>query len=806
MPGPDNPAPAPGLRLRASLAGVERTFDLRPGRLVLGSAAGCDVPLSVRGVSRRHATLVCSQDGLTIEDLGSRNGTRLNGARVTRAALRAGDEIVLGPVTLRVERADQPPAPPPAAAGGAFAPPLHAATLAAGALIAQLVAGKATRDALFLSAFGAAALPAVMLASSFLAVLVAVAFARALAARSPARVAPLAVALNAVLLVAEWGLSQAFPRAAAALVYLHVAAAGAAVVSGFWSLVSERFDPQAARGALGRIGGGASLGGLVGGALAWSVARRVPVASMLLMMAALNALAAAALRHLARRPPAELPSLAGAEAPGASGSLAGLRILREVPYLRHLALIVALGAVAESLLDYNLKAAAAAELARGAELMSFFALFHTAVSLLGLGAQTLATRPALQSLGLAGTVAVLPGTVLLGAAGTLAAPRLLAGTLARGGQAVLQGSLFRSGYELLFTAIAKHQKRPTKAIVDVAFDKLGGALGAGLVLLAVALWPGGATRVLAALAGACALAALALSRRLHRGYVQALAENLRSGAVLLDASQALDSTTRLTLLESGLLPGGAGPAAELRPDPVLQAAQALASGQPARVRQALLEAERLGPRLAPHVLPLLARDEHAAEAARALRALAPRATGQLVDALLDPLQPAVVRRRVARVLEGGEARRALDGLLQGLHDDELAVRQQCAQSALRLTEGGQAAPVPATLAYQAALRELRGWPPGRRLDDPRLAHVFALLELALEREPLRLASRAVCGSGPLRGVALEYLENVLPEPVRAALWPALGLAVPAAPAHPRPRQELVDELTRESGERAPVVR
>jgi hypothetical protein len=56
-----------------------------------------------------------------------------------------------------------------------------------------------------------------------------------------------------------------------------------------------------------------------------------------------------------------------------------------------------------------------------------------------------------------------------------------------------------------------------------------------------------------------------------------------------------------------------------------------------------------------------------------------------------------------------------------------------------------------------------------------LGHVFTLLSLVVEREPLQIAHRAlVGGDAGLRGTALEYLENVLPEDVRRGLLRATG--------------------------------
>jgi pSer/pThr/pTyr-binding forkhead associated (FHA) protein len=56
-------------------------------------------------VSRRHARLTVRDTVATIEDLGSRNGTFMNGQRIARATtLCDGDVVALGPVSIVIER------------------------------------------------------------------------------------------------------------------------------------------------------------------------------------------------------------------------------------------------------------------------------------------------------------------------------------------------------------------------------------------------------------------------------------------------------------------------------------------------------------------------------------------------------------------------------------------------------------------------------------------------------------------------------------------------------------------------------
>jgi hypothetical protein len=77
-----------------------------------------------------------------------------------------------------------------------------------------------------------------------------------------------------------------------------------------------------------------------------------------------------------------------------------------------------------------------------------------------------------------------------------------------------------------------------------------------------------------------------------------------------------------------------------------------------------------------------------------------------------------------------------------------------------------------------------------------MAHVFTLLSLVLNPEPLQIAFRGLHVEDPLlRGTALEYLESVLPPPIRVRLWPFLEDERPAGgPA--RTREEIVDDLMR----------
>ncbi len=95
----------PRYRLRGEVGGTERSYPVPEGDLRVGCVGGSDVVLPVRGVSRVHARLVVSPSQLEVEDLDSRNGGFVNGARTRRARLRPGDVVRFGPVALRLEEA-----------------------------------------------------------------------------------------------------------------------------------------------------------------------------------------------------------------------------------------------------------------------------------------------------------------------------------------------------------------------------------------------------------------------------------------------------------------------------------------------------------------------------------------------------------------------------------------------------------------------------------------------------------------------------------------------------------------------------
>lgn len=95
-------------------AGREFVFD--QGSVVIGRTSECDVVLYDPGVSRKHARIFSEGEAYFVEDMGSSNGTKLNGEIVKKAPLSDGDAVTLGPVVFNfssTELSPEEPAPPP---------------------------------------------------------------------------------------------------------------------------------------------------------------------------------------------------------------------------------------------------------------------------------------------------------------------------------------------------------------------------------------------------------------------------------------------------------------------------------------------------------------------------------------------------------------------------------------------------------------------------------------------------------------------------------------------------------------------
>jgi predicted component of type VI protein secretion system len=80
-----------------------KSLQFPPGEFVFGRGAECHVRPNSDWVSRQHCLLRVAEDGVHLRDLGSRNGTLVNGTRVLEERrLENGDKVQVGPLVFQI--------------------------------------------------------------------------------------------------------------------------------------------------------------------------------------------------------------------------------------------------------------------------------------------------------------------------------------------------------------------------------------------------------------------------------------------------------------------------------------------------------------------------------------------------------------------------------------------------------------------------------------------------------------------------------------------------------------------------------
>lgn len=101
----------------------QKTHPLDKPRMVVGREPSCEIHIDNLGISRQHCEFQPRGDAFVVKDLGSSNGTYVNGRKITEHFLNDADEIIIGKYTLKFRNETQ------AASAAAAAAPAPAANV-----------------------------------------------------------------------------------------------------------------------------------------------------------------------------------------------------------------------------------------------------------------------------------------------------------------------------------------------------------------------------------------------------------------------------------------------------------------------------------------------------------------------------------------------------------------------------------------------------------------------------------------------------------------------------------------------------
>jgi hypothetical protein len=254
------------------------------------------------------------------------------------------------------------------------------------------------------------------------------------------------------------------------------------------------------------------------------------------------------------------------------------------------------------------------------------------------------------------------------------------------------------------------EKRAAKSVIDVAFDRLGDAVGGGIVRMAIVFLPAVQSPAILCAAAVTSAGAIVISSGLNRWYLRTLEKSLvRQGGGLHLSTTRVEAPTailsgRSRASRASVL--GPMPGRRASHDPDIDRIVALRSRDRERIVEVLSSAEGLSPSLIAHVIPLLAWEPVAERAAFALRKVAEERVGELTDALLDPNQDHAVRRRLARILSVCVSQRAADALLAALTDSRFDVRFYAARSLAGVCRKNPRVRIDRDRVHETVLREV----------------------------------------------------------------------------------------------------
>ena len=304
------------------------------------------------------------------------------------------------------------------------------------------------------------------------------------------------------------------------------------LVTQFWIVVNDVFNPREAKRLIGFFGSGGILGGIVGALLTGLLARPDNATRLLLPASLLLACSALPVLAIFKRQKRNGRASASAAIPateGKAGFKACLDTVRGDGYLRLLAAVVLMTGIISTFVDWQSKNIIESwPLARN-NLTSFFGFFNAGLLVFSFLLQFLFTSGLIERFGLRLTLLIYPAILLLLSVGIAFWPGILLAVGIKATDKSLSYSINQSARELLYIPVPSAKKYKAKIFIDMFLNRFSKSIGA-VLLLGLFLLPVRPLITLVSLASAvCAAIWIALNLKTTRAYVELLKSKLDKG-------------------------------------------------------------------------------------------------------------------------------------------------------------------------------------------------------------------------------------------------------------------------------------
>ncbi len=288
------------------------------------------------------------------------------------------------------------------------------------------------------------------------------------------------------------------------------------LVTQFWILVNDVFNPREAKRLIGFIGSGAQLGAILGGVLAGTLAKRAP--QLLLPLAAVMlGLGIVVVSGVFMRQRKKTVGDDGTPKREAArtvkvGFRDAFQTTRQSRYLMILAGIVMVTWVVSTLIDWQFNSIVSSEYIgsnREDKLTSFFGYFNAGAMAFAFLFQLLLTSPLIRTFGIRLTLLFYPlilflGAGAIGAAAFIGLIQIIPAIMIKASDKGLAYSLNQSVRELLYIPVSPDQKYKSKIFIDMFLNRFAKGVGAVILMVLLIFFPkesglGGTTRAIQAI-------------------------------------------------------------------------------------------------------------------------------------------------------------------------------------------------------------------------------------------------------------------------------------------------------------------